>query len=151
VPTTFIKGDLFEDSKGPDVYGLAFAAECSGDMSKGVAVAFKKRWPALADALRERFEKKALEPGEVFVWRTEGVVVFALGVLSGEKEAKLSALVRAVESMLEEATKAKLSRIAVARISGFDPVRVKRILSDAGDNSTLNLVVFEQFVRARPA
>jgi O-acetyl-ADP-ribose deacetylase (regulator of RNase III) len=151
VPTSFIKGDLFEDSKGPDVYGLAFAAECSGDMSKGVAVAFKKRWPALAEALRERAAKKNIEPGEVVVWRTDDVVVLALCVLSGEKEPKLSALNRAVESMLAEATKAKLSRIAIARIGGFDPVRVKRILSDAGDSSALDIVVFEQFVRARSA
>jgi hypothetical protein len=41
--------------------------------------------------------------------------------------------------MLVEATKAKLSRIAIARIGGFDPVRVKRILSDAGDSSALDI------------
>lgn len=166
MPTTFVKGDLFEDldksaegvvgaepqdSKGEGVYGVAFAAETSGEMSRGLALAFKKRWPALAEAFRDRAGDKGLEPGEVFVWEAEGVVIFALGVLAGDKKAKLGALTRAVAAMVAEAQKRGLSRVALGRIVGFDPVRVKRVLTDAGAASVLDLMVFEQFVRAKPS
>ncbi len=147
MPTTFVKGDLFEDSKGPDLYALAFPAECNGEMSQGVAVAFKKRWPALEEALRSKAGSKGLEVGEVFTWRDENVVVYALAVLQGTAKPKLGALTRAIDTMIARASEEKLSRIAIARIGGFDPKRVKSVLTDAGEKTTLNLVVFEQFVR----
>lgn len=151
MPTTFVKGDLFEDTKGSDLHGLAFVAETSGAAAKGVGAAFAKRWPAFAEALRARAGERGLEVGDVFAWRDENVAIYALAVLRGDQKPKLAALTRAVDTMLKEATEAGVTRIAIARIAGFDADRVKRVLTDAGASSPISLVVFDQFVRAKPA
>ena len=65
-----VKGDLFEDAKDlPPPHAFAFAADCSGAMNKGIAVAFKKRWPAFAEAYRAHTEGGKMQPGDVFMWR----------------------------------------------------------------------------------
>lgn len=147
--TTFVKGDLFEDTKGPDLHGIAFVAECSGDTSKGVASACAKRWPAFGEALREHAGAKGMEVGDVFAWREGDVVVYALAVLRGEQKPKLAAFTRAVEQMLAQAQRDGVNRIGLARAVGLDVDRVKRVLTDAGASSPVSLVVFEQFVRAK--
>ena len=152
MPATFVKGDLFEDAKGaPPPRAFAFAADTSGAMDKGIAVAFKKRWPALAEAYRARAEGGKMQLGDVFSWRDGDVIVYALGVQQGDKKAKVSTLSRAVDSMLSRAVTEGVSRIALPRIGagkgGIDRVRVKRVLAEAGEKSPVTLVVFEQFVR----
>jgi O-acetyl-ADP-ribose deacetylase (regulator of RNase III) len=157
MPTTFVKGDLFEDAKNvPPPRAFAFAADCSGAMDKGIAVAFKKRWPALAEAYRARAEGAKMHVGDVFMWRdgTGDVVVYALGIQQGEKKPKVSTLTRALEAMIARAAGDGVSRIALPRIGagkgGIDRVRVKRVLTEVGERSTISLVVFEQFVRSAP-
>ena len=156
MPATFVKGDLFEDAKdAPPPRAFAFAADTSGAMDKGIAVAFKKRWPALADAYRARAEGGKMQLGEVFQWRDGDVVVYALAIQQGEKKAKVSTLARAVDVMLVRAAADGVSRIAMPRIGagkgGIDRLRVKRVLTEAGDKSAVTLVVFEQFIRSAPS
>ena len=153
MPTTFVKGDLFEDAKdAPPPRAFAFAADTSGAMDKGIAVAFKKRWPALAEAYRARAEGGKMQLGDVFTWREGDVVVYALAIQQGEKKAKVSTLARAVESMAARAVSDGITRIALPRIGagkgGIDRLRVKRVLTEIGDKSAVTLVVFEQFIRA---
>ncbi|MDF2696213.1 MAG: hypothetical protein K0S65_4596 [Labilithrix sp.] len=154
MPTTFVKGDLFEDIKQtPRAY--AFAADCSGAMDKGIAVAFKKRWPEFAQAYRARAEGGKMQVGDVFMWRGSGeggdVVVYALGIQQGDKKPKVSTLTRALEAMVARAPGDGVSQIALPRIGagkgGIDRLRVKRVLKEAGDKSAVALVVFEQFIR----
>jgi O-acetyl-ADP-ribose deacetylase (regulator of RNase III) len=156
MPTTFVKGDLFEDAKDLKPRAFAFAADCSGSMDKGIAVAFKKRWPALADAYAARAENGKMQLGDVFMWRDGDVIVYALGLQQGEKKPKVSTLTRALEAMLGRALPDGATRIALPRIGagkgGIDRLRVKRVLTETGDKSAVSLVVFEQFVRsAEPA
>lgn len=156
MPTTFVKGDLFEDTKDvPSPRAFAFAADCSGAMDKGIAVAFKKRWPAFADAYRARAEAGKMQLGDVFMWRDGDVVVYALGIQRGEKTAKVSTLARALEAMVTRAEGDGVTRITLPRIGvgkgGLDPARVKRVLVETGVVSPVALVVFEQFVRRAPA
>jgi O-acetyl-ADP-ribose deacetylase (regulator of RNase III) len=157
MPTTFVKGDLFEDAKDvPAPKAFAFAADCSGSMEKGIAVAFKKRWPAFAEAYAARATGGKMQLGDVFSWREGDVVVYALGILQGEKKAKVSTLARAIDSMLAQAASDGVARIALPRIGagkgGIDRLRVKRVLTEAGEKSAIALVVFEQFIRtAAPA
>lgn len=156
MPTTFVKGDLFEDSANtPAPRAFAFAADCSGAMERGLAVAFKKRWPALAEAYRARADNGKMQLGDVFAWRDGDVVVYALGVEQGDKKPKVSTLVRALDAMVAQATSDGVSRIALPRVGagkgGIDPVRVKRVLSEVGDRTPVSLVVFEQFVRSAPS
>lgn len=154
MPTTFVKGDLFEDSRGePAPRAFAFGADCSGAMDKGIAVAFKKRWPALATEVAARAAEDKLQLGDVFTWRDGDDVVYALGLHFGDKKPKVSTLTRAVGAMLARAEADGVTRIALPRLGagkdGIDPKRVKTVLTDAGDKSPVALVVFEQFVRAK--
>jgi O-acetyl-ADP-ribose deacetylase (regulator of RNase III) len=158
MPTTFVKGDLFEDGKdAPGVHAFAFAADRTGTMDRGIAVAFKKRWPALAEAYRSRAEAGPIEPGDVFVWRDpaadKGAVVYALCIEQGDKKPKVSTLARALDTMLARAQADGVDRIALPRIGagkgGIDRLRVKRVLTEVGDKTPIALVVFEQFVRAK--
>ncbi len=154
MPTTFVKGDLFADG-----HALAFAADCSGEMDKGIAVAFAKRWPALAVAYRGRAAGGKMQLGDVFPWKDEsGVVVYALGLQKGLGKPKVSTLTRALDGMIAQALESGVKRIALPRIGagrgGIDRVRVKRVLEEAGKNVPVELVVYEQFIRdagAKPA
>lgn len=154
MPVTFVKGDLFEDAKdSPPPRAFAFAADTSGAMDKGIAVAFGKRWPALAEAYRAHAEGGKMQLGDVFTWREGDVIVYALAIHQGEKKPKVSTLARAVDAMLARALGDGALRIALPRVGagkgGIDPVRVKRVLTDAGEKSPVTLAVFEQFVRSR--
>jgi O-acetyl-ADP-ribose deacetylase (regulator of RNase III) len=155
MPTTFVKGDLFEDSKSVrPPRALAFAADCSGAMDKGIAVAFKKRWPALAHAYEARAAGGKMQLGDVFAWREGDDVVYVLGIQRGDKKPKVSTLTRALEAMVAHATRDGVSRIGLPRIGagkgGIDRVRVKRVLTEIGEKTPVALVVFEQFVRSTP-
>lgn len=157
MPTTFVKGDLFEDAKAaPTPHGLAFAADCSGAMDRGIAVAFRKRWPDLAEAYRVHAEAGKMQPGDVFAWRSDdgAVVVYALGITHGEKKPKVSTLARALDAMVARALADGVTQIALPRVGAgkgsIDPMRVKRVLTEVGDRSAVSLVVYEQFVRGAP-
>ena len=155
MPVTFVKGDLFEDAKdAPPPRAFALAVDTSGAMDKGIAVAFAKRWPALAEAYRARAEGGKMQLGEVFGWREGDVIVYALAIQQGEKKPKVSTLARAVDAMLARAVADGASRIALPRIGagkgGIDRVRVKRVLTEAGEKSPITLVVYEQFIRSTP-
>jgi O-acetyl-ADP-ribose deacetylase (regulator of RNase III) len=152
MPTTFVKGDLFEDSKDvPPPRAFAFAADCSGTMDKGISVAFRKRWPALAEAYHARAAGGKMQLGDVFAWREGDDIVYALGIQSGDKKPKVSTLSRALAAMVARASSDGVVRIALPRIGagkgGIDRVRVKKVLTEVGDTTPIALVVFEQFVR----
>lgn len=150
MPTELVKGDIFED----EARAFAFPADASGSMDAGIAVAFKKRWPALAEAFAARCEGGKLQVGDVFTWRGDGVVVYALALQKDGNKAKVSWFERAMQAMVEHASKDAVTRVALPRIGGakvgLDPSRVKRVLTDVGGATTVHLVVYEQFVRAKP-
>ena len=58
-----------------------------------------------------------------------------------------------LDAMLARATADGVHRIAMPSVGagkgGIDPVRVKRVLSEAGGKTPISLVVFEQFVRRK--
>jgi O-acetyl-ADP-ribose deacetylase (regulator of RNase III) len=156
MPTSFVKGDLFEDEPGVSgLRGYAFAADCTGAMDRGIAVAFKKRWPELEIAYRARAAGGKMQLADVFAWRDPASdrIVYALGIQQGAKKAKVSTLARALEAMVARATEDGVTRIVLPRIGagkgGIDRVRVKKVLTEAGAKTPIGLVVFEQFVRSK--
>jgi len=155
MPTTFVKGDLLEET--PEVDGtrvLAFGADVSGSMDAGIAVAVKKRWPALAGWWTERTSGGRVQLGDAPAWREDGTVVYALGLQRRGGRVKVSWLDRALRAMIAHAAANGISRIAVARLwagaTKLDGDRAKRVLIEVGESSPVTLVVFEQFIRARP-
>lgn len=160
MPTNFVKGDLFEDQlvKGPTggTRALAFGADCSGGMTQGLAVAFKKRFPAFAEAFAAHAAAAKMQPGDVFMWKGRDgdvdVIVYALGLQHGDKKPTVTALVRALENMMKRALEDGATRIAMpltfAGKDILDRTRVKRVLNETGEASAVDLVVYEQFVRS---
>lgn len=145
MPIAFVKGDIFNN---PEIRAYAFAANVDGSMDAGIAIAFKKRWPALAEAFAQQCADGKLQPGETFMWSEGDVSVFALGIAQGEKPPSFSALTRALKHMLQLAAAAKIKRIGVSRISGVDWTRARKMLSEVTVAQPVRLDVFEQFVRS---
>jgi hypothetical protein len=75
MPATFAKGDLFS-TEGLRAYALGSNAR--GSMDRGVAVAFKKRWPKLATELSTRAAKGGLALGDVVVFSEGDKTVYSL-------------------------------------------------------------------------
>jgi O-acetyl-ADP-ribose deacetylase (regulator of RNase III) len=154
MPTTFVKGDIFaaEEAAGPapaSPRAFALSVDTSAALDSGIAIAFRKRWPALGEALAG----KRLEVGQVFSWRGEGVVVYALALSAPGKKAKTSTLERALRTTLALAANDGVKLVLLPRIgtgaAGLDWKRVKRVLDDVGSSTDVSLVVYEQFVRSK--
>jgi O-acetyl-ADP-ribose deacetylase (regulator of RNase III) len=153
VPTLFTKGDLLHTD---GVHAYAHGCNCAGTMDAGVSVAFKKRWPRMLEAYARRCAERKPQLGEVFAWSDGTDTVYCLAIQESDaKKATLPALSRSLKTMVELAAQAGIDRIALPRLgagsAGLDAPRVKRILEEVGAETTVTLLVFEQFVRARTA
>lgn len=153
MPTIFTKGDLL-NTEGVRAY--AHGCNSAGTMDAGVSVAFKKRWPAMFEAYAQRCAERKIKLGEVFAWSEGGDTVYCLVIQeSPAPKATLPALEQSLKTMVELAARAKIDKIALPRLgagtAALDPLRVKRILTDVGAGTSVTLLVFEQFVRAKTA
>jgi O-acetyl-ADP-ribose deacetylase (regulator of RNase III) len=152
MPATLTKGDLFET---PGLRAFAHGCNCAGSMDAGVAIAFKKRWPAMFDEYKARCEDGRLHLGDVLLWTDGDVTVYCLAIQEHwKKKAKLPALARALRKMVELAQNAGIERVGLPRVGaglgGLDWQRAKSLLREIGGETTVELVVFEQFVRSGP-
>jgi O-acetyl-ADP-ribose deacetylase (regulator of RNase III) len=153
VPTIFTKGDLLHTD---GVRAYAHGCNCAGTMEAGVSVAFKKRWPRMSEAYAQRCVERKPKLGEVFAWSEGTETVYCLALQENDaKKATLPALSRSLKTMVELAATAGIDRIALPRLgagsAGLDGPRVKRVLEEVGAATSVTLLVFEQFVRARTA
>lgn len=143
MPANFMKGDILDEALVESgKRALVFGA------TTGMATAVKKRWPALAEALGEAEggTEKTVEPGEAFEWRDGDLFVFALGIQRGDAKPKVPWIERSLRNVIARAEKEDVRRILVPRLGG-DWTRVKKLLVEVGATTTIDLVVFEQFVR----
>lgn len=152
MPTTFLKGDIFHTD---GLTAFAHAVNCAGTMDAGVAVAFKKRWPRMFDEYAARCADGRLHLGDVFVWSEGDEVVYNMAIQEHWKaRSKLAAFKRALEKTVELATEGRVPRVGLPRIGaglgGLEWLRVKSVLNDVGGETDVELMVFEQFVRAKP-
>jgi len=121
-------------------------------MDAGVSVAFKKRWPRMAEELLALATDQRFHLGDVFVWIDGETTIYNLGLQQHWKSrAKIAALDRAVRRMLDLSSKAGISRIGMPRVGaglgGLEWARVKSVLGALGAETPIELLVFEQFVR----
>lgn len=138
MPANFVKGDILDEAKSAsDKRALVFAAD------GGVVVAVKKQWPAFAEALAQA---KKVEPGEVFEWRDGDLALFAMGVQRAEAKPKVSWIERSLKTVVERSTKEGVTRVLIPRFAG-DWTRIKKVITELGATTTIDLVVFEQFIR----
>jgi O-acetyl-ADP-ribose deacetylase (regulator of RNase III) len=150
MPAIFSKGDIFH-TDGLRAY--ANGCDCAGTMDAGVAVAFKKKWPRMFDEYSARCAHGDFKLGDVFAWTEGDEVIYSLGIQqqSGQKP-KAAALTKALTTMVGLAKAAGIERVGLPRIAagqtGLDWPRVKKILSELGEQTTVTLLVFEQFIRS---
>lgn len=152
VPVHITKGDFLSD---PAFHAFAHTCDQTGAMASGVSLAFKKRWPAMAEDFVKRAAERSLQMGDVVVWTDGTDTVFSLVVQSApDKPGKTVALDRAVQGMLDAAVAANIDQIAVSRLgagpANLDWTRIKRVLVDRAEKAPVTLHAFEQFVRAKP-
>ena len=150
MPTTFLKGDLFNTA---GIRAYAHGGNCAGTMDAGVSVAFKKRWPGMFEDYAARCADARFHLGDVVVWNEDDHVVYTLAIQEHwKKKAKLPALARALRRMVSLAEHAGVERIGLPRLGaglgGLDWPRVKRVLEEVGAETKVTLVAFEQFIRA---
>ena len=153
MPTIFQEGDIFQTN---GLRSYAHGCDCAGQMDKGVGVAFKKKWPKMYEEYKARCQDGRFRLGEVLVWNEGDEVVYTLGIQqqSADKP-KIAALEQSLTTMAELAQKAGIERVGLPRIgagpSGLDWPRVKKILSEVGEKTSVTFVVFEKFVRGAGA
>jgi O-acetyl-ADP-ribose deacetylase (regulator of RNase III) len=152
MPALFTKGDIFA-AEGVKAY--AHGCNCAGAMGAGIAIEFKRRWPRMFDEYVARCADGRFRLGDVFVWSEGEHTVFNLGTQEHwRKKAQIPALTKSLAKMLELAAHAGIERVGLPRIGaglgGLDWTRVKKVIAEAGKESPVTMVVFEQFVRAEP-
>jgi O-acetyl-ADP-ribose deacetylase (regulator of RNase III) len=123
------EGDLFEAS----AQALAHGCNCAGAMGKGIAVEFRKRWPDMYDRYRELCRNRKFNPGNLFVWTTEDLIIYNLGTQrTWRTKASPEAIALAVQRMVDHARKHDIGSIAMPKIGaglgGLDWREVRIIL-----------------------
>jgi len=138
MPANFVKGDILDEAKNAeDKRALVFPAQ------GGIVVAVNKQWPAFAEALEQA---KRIEPGGVFEWRDGDLALFALGIQRADAKPKVSWIERSLKTVVERSSKDATTRILIPRLVG-DWTRIKKVITEVGAKTTIDLVVFEQFIR----
>lgn len=143
MPANFVKGDVLEEAAVESgKRALVFGA------TGGIAAAVKKRWPGLGQQLDGAAggAAKIVEPGEVFEWRDGDLFIFALGIQRGDATPKVPWIERSLRSVIARADEESVRRILVPRFGG-DWTRLKKLLGEIGGTTTIDVVVFEQFIR----
>jgi O-acetyl-ADP-ribose deacetylase (regulator of RNase III) len=152
--TTYLSGDIIH-SATLEVHGASARALAVGvsdsDVQEGLAIAVFKRWPGFADSFRAFRATKSTSPGDVFFWRDGDTALYALITHKEGVPAKFAAVERAVSAMLARANADSVTSVLLPRVGGgkggVDWTRAKKFLSEVGSGSSVQLVVFEKFVR----
>jgi O-acetyl-ADP-ribose deacetylase (regulator of RNase III) len=143
MPVEHRTGDLFTQ---PDLVALAHGCNCAGAMGAGIAIQFKKQWPAMYTEYKRRCADKTFVPGDVFVWEAGPLTIFNLGT---EKHWRLGAemhfIEQSVHAMLREAATRGIAAIGLPRIgAGYGKLPwndVQATLERASSASAVRLVV----------
>ena len=152
MPTVFLSGDLFRHE---GLQALAHGCNCAGAMGKGIAVEFRSRFPEMYAEYKRRCADRRFALGDVFTWTDGDRTVFNLGTQqSWRSKADLLAVERALRTMVEIAEQRGITQIGLPRIGaglgGLSWQAVRSLLTRIGADTTVNLVVFEEFISADP-
>jgi O-acetyl-ADP-ribose deacetylase (regulator of RNase III) len=138
---TLVTGDLFDLG----LPAIGHGCNCAGAMGAGIAVEFKRRFPAMYQEYRRRCRQGSFRLGDIFVWdREPDLVVYNLATQSVPRpSATLEAIDTSIRAALTDAARRGLPRLAVPRIGaglgGLAWPDVAAVLRQAGDHSTVEL------------
>jgi O-acetyl-ADP-ribose deacetylase (regulator of RNase III) len=110
---TMVTGDLFELG----LPAVGHGRNCVGAMGAGIAVQFKRRFPAMYQEYRRRCQQGTFRLGDIFAWDQEpGLVVYNLATQSVPRpSATLQAIDTSVRAALADAQQRGLTRLGVPR------------------------------------
>lgn len=151
MPVSFESGDIFATT---ELRGFAHGCNCAGAMGKGIAVAFKQRWPAMYEEYRRRCKAGSFTLGDVFVWEQGGEIVFNLGTQrSWTTRAEIAAIEKALIGMVREAEQRGVHEIALPRIGaglgGLAWDEVSAVLERVASTSPVLLRVCDAFTAGK--
>ena len=151
MPVSFETGDVFATV---GINGFAHGCNCAGAMGKGIAVSFRKRWPAMYEEYRRQCKSGSFKLGDVLVWEEDGDVVFNLGTQqSWTKKAELWAVEKALARMIREAEARNVREIALPRIGaglgGLEWMSVRTVLEELGKATAICLRVCDTYVEGQ--
>lgn len=143
MPVEHRTGDLFAQS---DLHAIAHGCNCAGAMGAGIAVQFKKRWPAMYAEYKRRCADGRFAPGDVFAWEEGGVTVFNLGTEKHWRTgATLDFIERAARNLVAACEERKIAAVGMPRIGagygGLAWADVEAVLLRACEGSAVRFVV----------
>ena len=148
----YVDGDLFATAS---IKSLAHGCNCAGAMGKGIALLFKKKWPAMYSEYKKRCKAGEFLLGDVFVWEESGFTIFNLGT---QKTWRTGADLEAIETSLRKVfTIMKQKQIKVlglprigAGLGGLKWSSVKEAIERVFANTELMVVVCDKYVAGVP-
>ncbi|SHN40951.1 macro domain-containing protein [Chitinophaga sp. CF418] len=146
---TYIEfGNIF---KIEGVQNYAHGCNCAGAMGKGIAVAFKERYPKMYQEYKMLCRTGKFTLGSVYEYNYGDGYVFNLGTqVSWTTRANIEAVGQAIEKMLSIASTLKIDKIALPKIGaglgGLNWDDVKAVIDTAAaDFPEVDLFVVENF------
>lgn len=139
------RGDLF----GSDIKVLAHGCNCAGAMGAGIALQFKRRFPAMYNDYRDACKTGVFQPGDIIVWEEDGYTIYNLGTEAHWKtRARLKWVRESVQNMIKDAQAAGITEIAMPRIGaglgGLEWADVEEVLWELSPEPDFKLVVYSR-------
>ncbi len=121
------RGDLFKS----EIRALAHGCNCAGAMGKGIAVEFKRRWPAMYEEYHRRCKNDEFVPGDVFYWSEPDRGIFNLGTQSHWRtKATLADIETSMTKMIKMADEMGINCIAMPAIgAGLGGLALEAVMS----------------------
>ena len=141
-------GDIFQLE---GVANYAHGCNCAGAMGKGIAVAFKEKYPAMYLEYKRRCKSGELTPGDIYVYQYGEGYVFNLGTqVSWTTGATLPAIEQSLGKMLAYASEHGIRQIALPKIGAglgrLDWEEVKGVMARIVDGyENIELYVIENY------
>ena len=109
----FLAGDLFDSP----AQTLAHGVNCEGRMGAGIAVEFRRRFPAMYQECRRRCHHRILQPGDLFLWDRGEPWVLNLATQAGAGGATEEYVDRCIERLASDYQLMGIRSIAMPRIA----------------------------------
>ncbi|MBW8682712.1 macro domain-containing protein [Chitinophaga rhizophila] len=140
-----------------DIFGIegvqnyAHGCNCAGAMGKGIAVAFKEKYPRMYVEYKRRCKTGEFRPGDIYPYKDAAGYVFNLGTqVSWTTRAELPAVEQSLRKMMTFAVENGVYRIALPKIGAglgrLNWEEVKLVIDQvAADYPDVDLYVVENY------
>jgi O-acetyl-ADP-ribose deacetylase (regulator of RNase III) len=155
MPITYLSGDLFANIVSAEAF--AHGCNCQGSMGAGIAVEFKRRYPAMFEIYRAmcKADPRQLHPGDCFFWRSTDDQPHVFNLATQEhywrSRATYDAVRAALNAMRQRADTEGVTSIAMPRIGaghgGLSWKKVRAIIDEVFGDWNGSLYVYGIYVQ----